>query len=700
MAALPGRGHVVLCLALVISAITFTGSPMDSMDTIVSSGFPENSLLMFPREAVYSKYIGHTSRRKFGSKLPRSNRWHQTLRDLRGGGAAGSKPGKFKKKEGIGEMGGQSNSQDRRQLSSLCLAQAEKKPLKYVIVTGGVLSGIGKGVTASSIGVLLKMMHRKPTAIKIDPYLNIDAGTMSPLEHGEVYVLEDGGETDLDLGNYERFMDVKLTNDSNLTTGKVYRSIIEAERRGEFLGKTVQVIPHVTGEIRAWMDRTGRTPIGMADGGKRTPDTCVIELGGTVGDIESMPFLEAIRELQLEVGRSNVVVVHVSLIPEIHGEQKTKPTQHSIQKMREIGIYPDVLVARSRWPLRDSARMKLSSFCNVPQENIISMPDLSNIYHIPRMLVDQGLHRKLASQLQLKTGPLDRLLVNNWGKVAKSMDSVTEEIRIALVGKYTGGSDTYHSVVKALLHASISSNQKLKILWIDSADLELPEESEEFCHAWRELQTAHGILVPGGFGQRAHLGMIRAIHYARIRRVPFLGICLGMQLAVVEFARNELGIRRADSTEFNSNLSEDEKVIIFMPEGDTENMGGTMRLGVRTTRLIPNSTTYRYYGATELIQERHRHRYEVNPHLLSRLEEYGLRFVGKDAEKGDRMEVVELPLESHPYYVATQFHPEFNTRHQRPSPPFFGLLQAAKKHKVQMMAKEAELSLEELEQGT
>eukprot|EP00466_Bigelowiella_natans_P000009 jgi/Bigna1/51407/estExt_Genewise1Plus.C_10002 len=556
-------------------------------------------------------------------------------------------------------------------------------PLKYVIVTGGVLSGIGKGVTASSIGVLLKMMYRKPTAIKIDPYLNVDAGTMSPLEHGEVYVLEDGGETDLDLGNYERFMDVKLTNMSNLTTGKVYRAVIEAERRGDFLGKTVQVVPHITGAIRGWIEKAARARIGMIE---ETPDMCVIELGGTVGDIESMPFLEAIRELQLQVGRENVLVVHVSLIPEIGGEQKTKPTQHSVQKMREIGIYPDVLVARTTNDLTNGAREKLASFCHVDPRDIISMPNLNNIYHIPHILVKQGLHNKFADQLKLRRRTLDLALLNSWAETATNIDNLKKKVKIALVGKYTKGTDTYHSVVKALLHAAVATKQKLEISWIDSTYLEDSGATEEEAEdqqislrrdAWKRLKEADGVVIPGGFGQRALEGMINAINYSRTTKKPFLGVCLGMQLAVIEYARSVLGRKHAGSTEFDKHLTQEEQVVIFMPEGDAKKMGGTMRLGVRKTKLRKDSIMQSLYGA-KVIEERHRHRFEVNPLHVDALEKGGLRFVGKDADKGDRMEVVELSEAVHPYFVATQYHPEFNSRHTRPSPPFLGLLQAAK----------------------
>ena len=534
--------------------------------------------------------------------------------------------------------------------------------LRYVIVSGGVLSGLGKGVTASSIGVLLKSAGLRVTSIKIDPYLNSDAGTMSPFEHGEVFVLDDGGEVDLDLGNYERFLDLNLARDNNLTTGKIYSKVLEAERRGDYLGKTVQVIPHITDAIQDWIIDVAEQ---AADGGETSPDVCIIELGGTVGDIESAPYLEALRQFQFRVGRENVTFVHVSLVPVLGpvGEQKTKPTQHTVKELMGLGITPDVLVCRSTKPLNNETRQKLSAFCHVHPDAVFSTHDVPNIYHVPLMLEEQGFCNILNIDCN-KTG-----LLADWRAMAYRLDELTEDVRIAMVGKYTDLSDAYLSVIKSLQHAAIAVERKLTIDWIEASDLENAKNSE----SWDLLRTANGILVPGGFGDRGIEGKILAAQYARENNVPYLGICLGLQVATIEFCRNVLGITDATSTEFDSDAAN--PAVIFMPEISKTHLGGTMRLGSRPTIFqVDDCVTKRLYGGHDSVDERHRHRYEINPDLVAQIESAGLKFVGKD-ESGQRCEIFEL--DGHPYYVGVQYHPEFKSRPGRPSPPFLGLLLAA-----------------------
>ena len=543
--------------------------------------------------------------------------------------------------------------------------------MKYVVVSGGVLSGLGKGVTASSIGVLLKSAGLKVTSIKIDPYLNSDAGTMSPFEHGEVFVLDDGGEVDLDLGNYERFLDINLSKDNNLTTGKIYSKVIEAERRGDYLGKTVQVIPHVTDAVQDWIEDVAMRP---ADGSGEVPDACIIELGGTVGDIESAPYVEALRQFQFRVGRENVSFVHVSLVPVLGpvGEQKTKPTQHTVKELRGLGITPDILVCRSSQPLNDETRNKLAAFCHVKPEAVMSTHDVPNIYHVPLMLQEQGLCEILGVDCK-KTN-----LLKEWSEMAHHVDTLSEEVHIAMVGKYTDLSDAYLSVIKSLQHASMAVNRKLVIDWIEASHLEsswVKESSKEHNTAWDLLKLAHGILVPGGFGDRGVEGKILAAHHARTNKVPYLGICLGLQVATIEFCRNVLGMEGANSTEFEDNP--EHAAVVFMPEISKTHLGGTMRLGSRPTLWQVEKCAIRdRYGPGDAVDERHRHRYEVNPDLIDRIESAGLVFVGKD-ESGQRCEIFELA--EHPYYVGVQYHPEFKSRPNRPSPPFLGLLQAAAK---------------------
>ncbi|KAL0435948.1 UNVERIFIED_CONTAM: CTP synthase [Sesamum radiatum] len=509
--------------------------------------------------------------------------------------------------------------------------------MKYVLVTGGVVSGLGKGVTASSIGVVLKACGLRVTSIKIDPYLNTDAGTMSPFEHGEVFVLDDGGEVDLDLGNYERFLDLRLTRDNNITTGKIYQSVLEKERRGDYLGKTVQVVPHITDAIKNWIESVSAIPV---DGKEGPADVCVIELGGTVGDIESMPFIEALRQLFFSVG------------------EKTKPTQHSVRELRALGLTPHFLACRS-----------------AQVGNILNIHDVPNIWHIPLLLRNQNAHDAVLRHLDLLSVASPPNL-QEWTNRAEIFDNLSNSVRIAMVGKYVGMADSYLSVVKALLHACIACSLKPEIDWIAASDLEddsttsAPEAHEI---AWRTLRNASCILVPGGFGDRGVKGMILAAKYARENRVPYLGICLGMQISVIEVARNVLGLERANSTEFDDQTPN--PVVIFMPEGSKTHMGSTMRLGSRRTLFqTPDCLTAKLYHSSEYVDERHRHRYEVNPDMVSILEESGLKFVGKD-ETGKRMEIVELA--DHPFYVGVQFHPEFKSRPGRPSPPFLGFILAA-----------------------
>lgn len=588
-----------------------------------------------------------------------------------------------------------------------------KIPKKYILVTGGVISGIGKGITASSIGVLIKMLNLKPTAIKIDPYLNVDAGTMSPFEHGETFVLDDGAETDLDLGNYERFLDVRLTNDSNLTTGKIYREVIARERKGEYLGKTVQIIPHITNEIMQRILAVSRQSVDAQYNNVKTePDICVIELGGTIGDIESMPFVEALRQLQLLVRPENFCIVHVSMVPVTGSEQeqKTKPTQHSIKELRGLGLTPDFIACRSKYPLTAASREKISLFCNVPPSHVLSVYDVNNIYEVPLMMLDQGLHAHLSKRLKLDevvfqkqkltpprevitfaskvveegtsciSYPWNEAFAREWTEVARKMETTERVVKIAIVGKYTNQQDAYLSVISSIKHSCIATSQRLELIMIESSNLEDTvrlRDVESYETAWRSLRSADGIIVPGGFGIRGIEGKVNTIKYARENKVPFLGICLGMQVAVIEYARNKLGLAAATSREFDANVDDANAAVIFMPEGSKETMGGTMRLGARSTLLKASTKAQGLYDGASIISERHRHRYEVNPDLVEGLEKAGLIFSGRD-ETGRRMEIVELPSDVHPYFVAVQFHPEFKSRPQRPAPVFLGLLESIK----------------------
>ncbi|KAI8137345.1 CTP synthase [Fennellomyces sp. T-0311] len=555
---------------------------------------------------------------------------------------------------------------------------------KYIVVSGGVISGIGKGVIASSTGTLLKSLGLRVTAIKIDPYLNIDAGLMSPLDHGEVFVLNDGGEVDLDLGNYERFLDVELSRINNITTGKIYSEVIEKERRGDYLGKTVQVVPHVTDAIQNWVERVAAMPI---DESGEQPDVCIIELGGTVGDIESAPFVEAMRQFQFRVGHDNFCLIHVSLVPVVGsvGEQKTKPTQMSVRDLRGAGLSPDLIACRSSTPLDESVRGKISMFCHVAPEQVLAVRDVSSVYHVPVLLRENGVvdfFRKRLNLDSIKISKERKLageeLWTKWTNLTVGYERLYDTVKIALVGKYTNLHDSYISVYKALEHASLAMNRKLEIKWIEASDLEhetLKTNPIKYHESWQNLCSADGILVPGGFGARGVEGMIMAAKWARENKIPYLGICLGMQIAVIETARHMCNMKDANSAELDPDTKT--PVVVYMPEISKTHMGGTMRLGLRPTVFQPNtenSKVRKLYNGNASVDERHRHRYEVNPEHVSAFEEAGLKFIGRD-ESGERMEIVEL--DDHPFFVGCQYHPEYLTRPLKPHPLFRGLISAA-----------------------
>uniref|UniRef100_A0A5B7ANS1 CTP synthase n=1 Tax=Davidia involucrata TaxID=16924 RepID=A0A5B7ANS1_DAVIN len=481
-------------------------------------------------------------------------------------------------------------------------------------------------------------------------------------------------KVDLDLGNYERFLDITLTRDNNITTGKIYQSVIDKERRGDYLGKTVQVVPHITDAIQEWIERVAMIPV---DGKEGPADVCVIELGGTIGDIESMPFIEALCQFSYRVGPGNFCLIHVSLVPVLNvvGEQKTKPTQHSVRGLRGLGLSPNILACRSTKALDGNVKEKLSQFCHVPAENIITLYDVSNIWHIPLLLRDQNAHEAILKCLNIMGIPGEPDLAE-WTTRTELCDFLYDPVRIAMVGKYTGLSDAYLSISKALLHASVACHRKLIVDWVPAGDLEdvtAKEAPDVYKAAWDLLKGADGVLVPGGFGDRGVQGKILAAKYARENKIPFLGICLGMQIAVIEFARSVLGLHDANSTEFDPKTTN--PCVIFMPEGSKTHMGGTMRLGSRRTYFkVADCKSAKLYGNASFVDERHRHRYEVNPDMISQFENAGMLFVGRD-ESGRRMEIVELPC--HPYFVGVQFHPEFKSRPGKPSALFLGLIAAA-----------------------
>jgi CTP synthase len=553
--------------------------------------------------------------------------------------------------------------------------------MKFVVVSGGTVSGLGKGTAISSLGVVLKAHGYRVTSIKIDPYLNIDAGTMSPFEHGEVYVLEDGGEADLDLGNYERFLDVTLTSRHNITSGKIYDQVIKRERAGDYLGKTVQMVPHVTDAVQSWIMDVSALPV---DGQPGSPDICLIELGGTVGDIESAVYLEALQQLQYKVGPENFCNIHVGMVPVmgVVGEQKTKPCQHSVKLLREAGIKPDFLFCRADTPLEDATRSKLALFCQTPNTHVMSLHDVSNIYRVPILLHEQRAGELVLKRLGLDPqGPTAGVPMSQWEAMAARWDTVNNEnifaadIRVGIVGKYNGLSDSYLSVIKGLQHAALEANIKLKIVWIDASSLE-PNTRENnldaYEKAWADIKSVDGVLVPGGFGDRGVEGKILAGKFCRDSNKPYFGICLGLQTAVISYARSELKYDDANSAEFNS--SSTHPVVMFMPEMNGLQMGGTMRLGNRVTIIKdPNSLAFKLYGNKPVVYERHRHRYEVNPQYVSSLEAKGLHFSGHD-DRGQRMEIAEIP--THRFFIASQFHPEFTSRPLRPNPLFLGFVLA------------------------
>ncbi|MXR21877.1 CTP synthase [Halobacterium bonnevillei] len=520
---------------------------------------------------------------------------------------------------------------------------------KFVFVTGGVMSGLGKGITAASLGRLLSNAGFDVTAVKIDPYLNVDAGTMNPFQHGEVYVLRDGGEVDLDLGNYERFLDEDMTSDHNVTTGKVYQHVIERERAGDYLGKTVQIIPHITDDIK-------RRVREAAEGS----DVCLVEVGGTVGDIEGMPFLEALRQFSHEEDDEDILFAHVTLVPySQNGEQKTKPTQHSVKELRSIGLQPDILVGRCEDRLDPHTKEKIALFCDVPTDAVFSNPDVEDVYHVPLTVEEEGLDEYVMDQFDLAADALpESERSTEWRDLVTR--ERTGEVDIALVGKYAL-EDAYMSIHEALKHAGLEKNVDVNPLWVDSEEMQDHHEDR--------LQEADGIVVPGGFGSRGTEGKIEAIRYAREHDVPFLGLCLGFQLAVVEYARNVLGMESAHSTEIDEDTPY--PVIDLLPEQyDLEDLGGTMRLGAHETEIEAGTLAHDLYGDTSCT-ERHRHRYEVNPEYIDDLTENGITFSGK---AGNRMEILEY--DDHPFFFGTQFHPEFRSRPTRASPPFVGLLEA------------------------
>mmetsp|Transcript_62737 Transcript_62737/g.187039 ORF Transcript_62737/g.187039 Transcript_62737/m.187039 type:complete len:666 (+) Transcript_62737:19-2016(+) len=568
-----------------------------------------------------------------------------------------------------------------------------EKGVKYVVVSGGVCSSLGKGVATSSIGALLRGHGLRVTAIKMDPYINIDAGLMSPFEHGEVFVLDDGGETDLDLGNYERMMFLSLNKDSNVTTGKIYDHVIQKERRGEYLGKTVQVVPHVTGEVVNWLDRVAQRP---ADGSGLRPQVCMIELGGTVGDIESMPFIEALRQFKFSLPEHSLAWCHCSYIPNMSG-QKTKPTQHSVKALLALGVQPDLILCRCPEPVQEDTRKKIANQCNIQAARILSAHDVNNLFHVPSALAEQHVVGLLNGILHLdelevnhsQLSNRDRSLrsLEDWRSFAQRVDEaeVAQPVVIAFVGKYNkGGGDAYQSVVAALHHAAVAVKRKLQIEWIDAVDLETPPEgAEEQQHERRRsaearLRVAHGIFVPGGFGDRGIEGKARAAGLAREWKKPYLGVCLGMQVALIQFARDVLGLADATSEEFDKGKKSQNHVLVFMPEISRETMGANMRLGSRWIEFPSPSTSLgaALYGAPGRVMERHRHRYEFNVKYKERMEAKGLIFSGQDESK-ERMDIIELPLSEHPFYLAVQFHPEYKSRPGLPSPPFFGFVAAA-----------------------
>ncbi|CAG7601673.1 CTP synthase [Candidatus Vallotia tarda] len=545
---------------------------------------------------------------------------------------------------------------------------------KYIFVTGGVVSSLGKGIAAASLGAILESRGLKVILLKLDPYINVDSGTMSPFQHGEVFVTEDGAETDLDLGHYERFISTKTRRANNFTTGQVYESVIRKERRGEYLGKTVQVIPHITNEIQAFIER------GVASTPGSQPDTAIVEIGGTVGDIESLPFLEAARQMSLRLGRHCSCFVHLTLVPFIAtaGELKTKPTQHSVQKLREIGISPHVLLCRADRQIEDSDRAKISLFSNVPQNAVISVWDVDSIYKIPKMLHNQGLDEIICSELQMDPKPAD---LAPWSDLVYRLEHPAHEVSIGIVGKYVELVESYQSLIEALRHASLHTLTRANIEYIDSEKIE--------AEGVNSLIHLDAILVPGGFGQRGTEGKIRAIRYAREAKIPYLGICLGMQLAVIEFARHVANLNQANSTEFEP--STPNPIVALITEwydpngtrekrGESSDLGGTMRLGAQRCPIKPGTRAQQIYGND--VNERHRHRYEVNNNFVPVLEASGM-IISAHTLAENLPEMMELSTNMHPWFVGCQFHPEFTSTPRKGHPLFNAYLEAALMHHKQ-----------------
>ncbi|ANH73323.1 CTP synthase [Ralstonia insidiosa] len=551
---------------------------------------------------------------------------------------------------------------------------------KFVFVTGGVVSSLGKGIAAASLAAILESRGLKVTLLKLDPYINVDPGTMSPLQHGEVFVTEDGAETDLDLGHYERFVSAKMRKSNNFTTGQVYESVIRKERRGEYLGKTVQVIPHITNEIQAFIER------GAAASHDGKADVAIVEIGGTVGDIESLPFLEAARQMSLRLGRNQAAFIHLTLVPFIAsaGELKTKPTQHSVQKLREIGVQPTALLCRADRPIPDDERAKISLFANMPQDAVISVWDVDTIYKIPQMLNEQGLDRIICEELRIDAPPAD---LSVWAHMVHTLENPQHEITIGMVGKYVDLTESYKSLIEALRHAGLHTSTRVNIEYIDSEELESGHMDV--------LKSLDAILVPGGFGKRGTEGKIRAIQYAREKGVPYLGICLGMQLAVIEFARHLAGMTDANSTEFNDETQHPVVALItewLDRDGAVEkrsadsDMGGTMRLGSQRVPVQSGTKAATIYGAE--VNERHRHRYEVNNHYVPQLEKAGM-IISARTPSENLPEMMELPASMHPWFVGVQFHPEFTSTPRDGHPLFKAYVEAALAHHQQTAAQRA-----------
>ncbi|HUU28609.1 MAG TPA: CTP synthase [archaeon] len=527
--------------------------------------------------------------------------------------------------------------------------------VKYIFITGGVVSSLGKGICASALGMLLKARGLSVTIMKFDPYLNVDPGTMNPLQHGEVYVTDDGAETDLDLGHYERFLDESLSQDNNVTTGRIYDTIISKERRGDYLGATVQVIPHVTDEIKASLVRLTL---------KRKVDVVISEIGGTVGDIESLPFLEASRQFSLDLGRNNVLYIHVTMVPYLikSGELKTKPTQHSVKALREIGIQPDMLICRTSYPLAEDLKQKMALFCNVSQEAVFEAMDVDSIYEVPLLFEKQGLDEKVTLHLRMET---KKPRLGRWREMIKRTKNLKRTVEIAICGKYVSLADAYKSINEAFIHAGVANNVKVNLTWVDT-------EKITRLNAKRKLRRFAGILVPGGFGSRGIDGKLEAIRYARLNKVPMFGICLGLQCAIIEFARNVCGLKDASSSEINPEAKD--LLISLMPgQAEVTEKGGTMRLGAYPCEIIEGTLVHKVYG-TASISERHRHRYEVNNKYRELLASKGMVFSGL-SPNGQLVEMIEL--KKHPWFIGCQFHPELKSRPMRPHPLFREFVAAA-----------------------